>query len=660
MSLIGLATTTWRCKLPIACFLAIGVGVGIYVAYFVYTPIYRSTAIVILDTIQHSPVLDLQNLTGDDGSDLTDVNNETQPLRSRNLMESVVLRLDLQKDPEFNIDLRPVSQTEQWKSARIDDLIRFLGLRSTSGPKPQIKSNSQFHLDTTVTTLLKQTSVQSTKGSLVFRITSLSNDPEKARLIADAIAAQYIAGQITAKRGAVDQSTNWLRERMAELKIHLEESATSIASFKATIDLVSPEVIEDTKVELNEIHKRLEQAEEARDTLELDLQNHAASETRYDTLIARVRQNLNNTNFQVAALDAYRIEVENQLATQSSDLITQQQLVREVDATRSLYEYFLTRLKETAALQGIQQADSRILSNAVVARVPAKPNRPLLVALSSAITTLIGLGLVVFRVATRTSGFLTAVELEQKTGITVLGQVPIIPTRKRQRVLDYLISQPTSAAAEALRDLRTSLSLSSNEISPQIIVSTSSMPGEGKTTNALALAQNLGLMGQKVLLIDGDIRQRTLCNYFNREPSHGIVSVLMGDKTNDNVVQHFPREGFDVIFAEKTRINAVDIFSSSNFGGFLTDQRRAYDTIIIDTPPILITSDSRVIGQFADATLFSVKWNSTTQPQVTESLRLIQNSNQKVAGFILGQINVADMNRYGYKGSYGAYSAYGT
>jgi capsular exopolysaccharide synthesis family protein len=192
-----------------------------------------------------------------------------------------------------------------------------------------------------------------------------------------------------------------------------------------------------------------------------------------------------------------------------------------------------------------------------------------------------------------------------------------------------------------------------------VIVSTSSIPGEGKTTNSLALAQNLSSMGKKVLLIVGDIRRRTLNQYFDAKPIHGIVSILSGDKLVTEVVEHFADKGFDVIFGEKTSANAADVFSSNRFKAFIVEQREVYDTIIIDTPPVLIVPDSRIIAQVADATLFSVKWDSTTRPQVDESLRLIQNANQKVTGLILSQVDAAGMKKYGYGGSYGAYAGYG-
>src|SRR5690606_9518638 len=156
-------------------------------------------------------------------------------------------------------------------------------------------------------------------------------------------------------------------------------------------------------------------------------------------------------------------------------------------------------------------------------------------------------------------GFRSARELESVTGHAVLGQVPLIRGRNRKRIHTYLTEKPTSAAAEAIRNLRTSVLLSNVDAPPQVIVSTSSVPREGKTTNSLALAQNLGNMGRKVLLIEGDIRRRTLHEYFDNLPDKGIVALLSGDITLDEAIHHDSQLNGDLLIGEQTSINAADL-----------------------------------------------------------------------------------------------------
>tara|TARA_R110002072_G_scaffold145_2_gene905 strand:- start:4282 stop:4908 length:627 start_codon:yes stop_codon:yes gene_type:complete len=201
--------------------------------------------------------------------------------------------------------------------------------------------------------------------------------------------------------------------------------------------------------------------------------------------------------------------------------------------------------------------------------------------------------------------------------------------------------------------------LSNLDKKPQVIISTSSIPGEGKTTVSLSLSKFLSGLGKSVLLIEGDIRRRTLNEYFPSLPHTGIASVLNGDVKFADAI-HRPA-GFeaDVLAGEKTTVNAADIFSSDRFKSFIKQMRSEYDFIIIDTPPVLVVPDARIIAECADAILFSVKWDSTSKALVEESMRFFHNSNQHITGLVLSQIDEKGMKRYRYGGDSGAFAAYG-
>lgn len=201
--------------------------------------------------------------------------------------------------------------------------------------------------------------------------------------------------------------------------------------------------------------------------------------------------------------------------------------------------------------------------------------------------------------------------------------------------------------------------LSNVDHPPKVIAITSSIPGEGKTTMSLALAQNFVGMDRKVLLVEGDIRRRVFSQYLNTDQTKGLLSVLSGESKLDEVVVRDPIVGADVLLGEKSSTSAVDIFSSERFSQLMEKARDAYDVILIDTPPVLVVPDARVIAQSADALLFVVKWDSTTKSQVEDALHMFDTANQRVHGLALNQISVKGMKRYGYGGKYGAYSSYG-
>lgn len=695
IDLFALLNTLWRGKLFIFAAMALATLVGIYLAYVASVPTYSSTAVVILETDKASPI-DLEGVVGGLSGDSTEVKSEIEVLKARTLMARVVDRLDLINDPEFNTSLQEAGLMDRVKRRVVGAILGGIGMIDETAAQPSAGSslseaeNERRTRDRVISALLNKITIRNVTGSLVFEVTATSTSPTKSALLADTLVELYIINQIDVKFQAMEQATAFLSNRVAELKADLEMAEANIADFNANTDLVSLEIIKDAEIELNGLRQRSDVARQtlsefetlraafmdaisvedkasvARDgrldEMAASIANGAGSQDafdrRYAVLQLRVEQNFESAAAQVSALASAERVLEDRIAFQSRDLIALQQLTREAEATRVLYEYFLTRLKEISAQQGIQQADSRILSSAVLPTRPTTPRKARILALSLILGALIGALLVILN-DMRKKGFKTAEELEAHTGLSVLGQIPLIKGRGRQMIIDYLRKKPTSAAAEAVRDLRTSIMFSNIDNPPKVIVSTSSLPGEGKTTQSLALAQNLAAMDKKVLLVEGDIRRRMLNEYFSSVPEQGIVSVLLGDRPFSEVVFRDPVQNFDVLFGEESRLNAADIFSSAKFKEFVTECRALYDVIIIDTPPVLLVPDSRIIAQLADTILLSVKWDSTSQTQVDESIRLFRNAKLPISGLVLSQISAAGMRRYGYGDKYGAYGGYG-
>lgn len=673
--------TIWRGKWIIGFITLIGILLTGYYAFFVATPQFRATSVVILETQQES-VVDLQSVVGGISGDTSEINSEVEVLRARSLMGKVVDRLDLTNDPEFNRRLRPPTFVEQTRA----QVVSLLG----QTPTRDRELDEQTVRDAVVTNLLRQVTVRNVPSSFVFQITVETTNARKSALIADTIVDAYILNQLEVKFAATEQATSWLTDRVAELQVVLEDAKAEVSDFSASTNLVSEESLRALERQLKDLRERVLAAEEAsvaaaerlaelQSVTDRDAQAALANDpqltrllprartddtvaqafdTRYAQVVARAELEATRAAQQAQTLAASVQPLEDDIAQQGEDLITLQQLQREAEANRLLYEYFLGRLKETSAQEGIQQADSRILSDAVVPLEPAAPRKSLFLVVGALMGSIIGIMFVLLREGAK-NDFRTASELEGYTGEAVLGQIPTIPGRARKRTLEYLREKPTSAAAEAIRNLRTSVLLSNVDKPPQVILSTSSVPAEGKTTNSLALSQNLAGMGKKVLLIEGDIRRRTFHAYFEGLPKRGLVSVLSGDAQLEEALYKSDLLGADLLAGEAAKTNAADLFSSEKFQTLLAELREKYDYVVIDTPPVLVVPDARIMAQHVDAVLFTVKWDSTTKPQVDESLRLFRDAKLRVAGLILSQISPRGMKRYGYGGKYGAYGGYG-
>ena len=697
IDLTNLVRTLWRGKVWIGAGAVIAAIIGLVYALVLATPIYFAESRVAFKSNETGRVIDFTSVTEGLNGDPMTVNTEVQVLKSRGLVEKLVLKLDLHKDPEFNVRLREdpgfsLGMVLDGARSVLNGLASIFKGDDGGASGGEIALTDQDELDLVVTRVMDYININTINQSFVLRIRVESVDNRKAALMANTLAELYILDQLEVKFEATERATAWLTDRVSELKIQLEEAVEKVKDFNSSSELISPEALAALNRQIKDLRDRERDAQTAVTTtaerlkvlrdaqtagdpeqmnaaagdrtlgrlLEL-IQDGSADRTAFDArfgqIVARAELEASRAAAQSEAFAASIVELEGRIGNQSADLVTLQQLEREAEASRLIYEYFLNRLKETSVQQGIQEADARLLSRAVVPMSPSAPRRMMILALSIFLGGLAGAALILARELMQNK-FRSAEELENRTGYTVMGQIPVIPARKRNKVLQYLTDKPTSAAAEAVRNLRTSTLLSNVDKPPQIIMSTSSIPGEGKTTQSIALAHNLSGLGKKVLLIEGDIRRRVFSEYFDIREKRGLLAVLSGEAKPEDVVIHSDTLGADILIGERSRANAADIFSSDAFRSFLEDARKLYDYIIIDTPPVLVVPDARVIGQSVDAILYTVRWDHTTQRQVIEGLKSFESVNLRVSGLVLGQINSKGMKRYGYGDSYGAYGAY--
>ena len=679
--------TLWRGKFWIIFVGLIGLFIGGYYAFKVAIPQFTTSATVVQETNQE-PVVDFSGgLGGGVGGDQTAINTEIEVLRSRGLLEKVVLALDLIEDPEFNPQLRtpPVLS--------IGNAIKFVRttiLRQPETPKRAL-SEEQIR-DAVVSSLRGKLSIGNISKSYVYSIAATTQNAKKSTAIVNTLANLYIRDQLDVKGESNLQATAWLTDRLSQLRIELETAEGEVKDFNARTDLINADTLAALNRQVKELRDRLDAVRNAQSELETQISameaaaiggdaeqmagiaqdriltslftslnqssdSRAAFDARFEQLVAQNRLERGRMQTQIEALEQSISQQERETAEQSTDLITLQQLQREAEASRLLYEYFLGRLKETTVQSGIQTADSRVLSRAVEPLGPSAPRKPIILMMSLMMGLLAGAVLVLLREMSQ-STFRAAEELEARTGYSVLGQIPKIPARRRAQLLKYLADKPTSIAAEAVRNMRTSVLLSNVDNPPQVIMSTSSIPGEGKTTQSLSLTQNLAGLGKSVLLVEGDVRKRVFAEYFNIKDADGFMAVLEGKLPLKDAVVHEPDLNADVLMSESPTSNAADIFSSHAFVEFMKKARKSYDYIVIDTPPVLAVPDARIIGRHVDTTLYTVRWDHTTQSQVSQGLKELAQVNVDVAGLVLAQIDQKGLKRYGYGDQANAGSGY--
>lgn len=674
--------TLWRGKLWIMFAGFVALMLGGYYAYRVATPMYTATATVV-QASQQDPVVDFSGgLGGGVGADQSSINTEIQIFRSRDLLEKLVHELDLTNDPDVNAALRPPSFSAK-------RLIKNVISRSkeTASPVPEET------LNTVISEVGQMISVSNIRQTYVYTLTATTRNPEKSALLVNTLADLYIHNQLIVKSESNLAATEWLTDKASQLRIELEDAEAAVKNFNSSTDLINADTLAALNRQVKALRDRLRAADDEKAELEIQitLLNAAATsndpeqmravakdrtldrlfeqiaaqpvagriafDTYFQQILDQQRTELVRMGDQIASLQASVERQQAETSAQSDDLIALQQLQREAEASRLLYEYFLSRLKETTVQSGIQTADSRVLSRAVKPRFPSAPRKSMILALSLVLGVVAGAAFVLGREMLQNT-FRAAEELEARTGYAVLGQIPKIPARRRAQLLQYLADKPTSIAAEAVRNMRTSVLLSDVDSPPQVIMSTSSIPGEGKTTQSLALAQNLAGLGKSVLLIEGDVRKRVFQEYFKIKNDDGLMAVLEGRLPLKDAVVHEPSLKADVLMSEKPTSNAADIFSSQAFADLIKQVRKEYDYIVIDTPPVLAVPDARIVGKQVDTTLYSVRWDSTTHRQVTQGLKELAQVNVTIAGLVLAQVDQKGLKRYGYGDQAYAYSGY--
>ena len=688
-SFSGLSRTLWLNKWGIVLTTALFAGLSAWSVY-TKTPLYTATALVVLET-EEKKVVSFDSVGPRVSSDNTAMNTEIEVLRSRGLMDRTVATLALDADPEFN----PWLRTEPgWREKfGYDRILEALGVPpAPDAPAPTPEQVRQKMIDI----LLDQLRVSIITKTHVFEISVETAAARKSARIANTIAELYVLNQREAKFEAMSQAMVWLSDRVVGLKTELEAAEAAVEDYASNASLVSEEALGVIARQLKSLRERLVEQTEAATriqarivrlevlraaedfaTLAEILQEPrlaalardfeaaapgAAALARFDTffgrLLEKLRSQAERADSQVAAFRRTVPEIEAQVEAQSADLVTLRQLQREAEATRLIYEYFLGRMKEISVQEGIQQADSRVLSPAKIPTVTSYPKIRQTIIRGGFIGLIVSILLIYGRNALRTT-IRTPEELEAATGLTVMGMIPNAPVRNARALLDYMVKKPASGAAEAVRNLRTAILLSNVDSVPQVIMVTSSVPDEGKTVMAAVLAQTSVMSGKRVLLIDGDLRRRALTKQFDVGTNLGVVALLSGNASFEEAVHHDEKTGLDILTADESKVTAVDVFASKRYEKFIQKMRQNYDFIVIDTPPVLAVPDARVIAQNVDFVAYMVRWNTTTRRMIRAGLDLLAQVNVPVAGLTLTRIDPRRMDRYGYYGYGYGYGARG-
>ncbi|MEO7741975.1 MAG: polysaccharide biosynthesis tyrosine autokinase [Usitatibacter sp.] len=372
------------------------------------------------------------------------------------------------------------------------------------------------------------------------------------------------------------------------------------------------------------------------------------------------------------AARANETAVERALAQSKSDIqgINRKEfqlgvLEREVQQNRNLYDMFVNRLKETSVAGDLQSTVARVVDPATVPIAPYAPKKDQIVIVSSALALCLAamLALLLDRL---TNTLNSTADVENRLGVPALGVLQKIRGFPGKGFVSELafFNDTQSTFAEAIRTVRTGVLMSALDAPHKVVVVTSSVPEEGKTTLSLNLACALGQVKKKVLLIDGDMRRPKIGRLMGRESRHpGLADLVAEQAQTAQCIFLDERSGIHILTAGTVPPNPLELLSSKRFEDVIGRLRETFDIVVIDSAPLQLVSDAQVLSQFASSVIYVVKADSTPYQVAQNGLKKLRRVNAPVLGVVLNQLDLEKAEKYygeysGYK-SYKGYKKYG-
>jgi len=702
-----------------AVFLATFLAVALFT--FQLTPVYTATSSIIVN-MRAQQVVDIGAVISGIPADTAMLDTEAEVLRSRALIGKVVNRLDLVNSPEFNWRKREPEGFDAFTSGVKSFIRSLLPFQSEEAPvevDPEAEAAAEF--DGVVDAVRGAISVNRLGSTYMIEISARSTDPRMAADLANTVANAYLDNQLDQKFDATRRAQKWLDERVAVLREEVRVAESRVEAHRAQTGLLSAEGSTLTEQAIRELNAqltvqqadlaekrarlqnvtrqlsagagvdaisealssqsitnlRVQQAEVVRRKADLqtrygerhpevqrvvseeaDLQRQIDAELRrivssleQDVLIARERVN---------ALQSRLNSTKSELAQNNSASVQLNELQREAESSRQLYEEFLNRFKETTELEGITEADAAINALAPVPGGPSFPNTNLNLALGFMLGLALA-GLVALVLEVLDNYFSTAEDVEEHAGAPYLGGIPLVASvsgKPGQGPGDYLLAKPHSGFAEAFRNLRAAILFADLDKAARTVAIVSSLPDEGKTSATFCLGRMCAMSGTRTIVIDGDVRRRQLTEIAGIKPETGLLEVLFGEVQLGRAIVSDEATGLHILpLAERTH-TPRDVFGSKAFDALLGALRSSYDLIIIDTGPILLLAETRVLARKVDQVVVAARWRKTNRGTLRETIKVLREFNANIAGVVLTFVDLRRRAYANYEGGYKAYTNY--
>lgn len=688
-------------------------------------PRYSASATVMFE-VQRANITNFQELLTPPEFNRVALENAILVLRSSSLLKRVADELGLQNDPRFNPDIRSPDEDGGDGEAAfgvgsiISGISHFLagvGIGNSGEAPPVPEEEARVRELATIDRLREELVLRPVTAATIIEISYTSHSAELSAAIVNEVAEQYIVDQLQTRIDITDAANRWLSDRVDELREKVQESEEAIENLRtqssetagqslsiseqqlavlnSVLSLTRSElataearyvglrdametgqdlgfesaIIQDYREEERDLLARLEALSDSHPevigiTRQLEvLRSRIEAEAR--RVVASAEVDFQALETQVGQLQNSIQELELKISSQARDEVRIRQMEQEAEANRLFYENILARLNQTSEQEELQDAGVRILSAAPVPLEPLPSHRLRNAFLAMVFGASLGAGYIFAREYLNNT-FRSPAQFEGLASVPVLAMLPRFRRRVRKhKLVEYLVSRPTSALAEAVRNLRTSILLGKVREDGNVIMFTSTVPNEGKSTTSILTAISSRQMGRSTILVDCDFRLSTLEQYFGEERGQpGILSVLEGSSALEDAIYTEPATGLHVLMVRKSDENsgrnAADVISSIGFSELIRYLSKLYDVVILDTPPSLIVTDARIISSVVNTVIYVVRWNRTARDAVLEGLGELETVGAPVKGAVFSMVGEAASSfiHDGYRSYRGSNSSY--
>jgi capsular exopolysaccharide synthesis family protein len=675
------------------------------------TPRYTASSLILVDTSTKN-LLDSSNIISNPNADNSRVESEVGILKSDSVLLNVVRENDLVADSEFGINISFKDRALNWLKIPLPPaptgevaLARVLGsFRKATA----VNRNGLTYLLTVGVTskdpakaarLANSMSEIYIQAQIDAKVSATLANRDTVQNQVEAASAAIIENEkafdsyITANIDRLEKQTNSLT--LAALRTQLEQIKTDRASQMSRVETLQKSLRSQdystlvAQLQSDALNRYQSQREDLAGRIAQladdnpEAVNLRAELAKIDTSLASLAsREVGSLQEAVTGYDERANEVRQKIRTTflRSNLPPEVQariygLQQSSEILLNQYQKLKTRLQDLDAQSALQLPDSRVVSAALVPTAPSFPNRRMMLALSLVAALGLGIGLAVLR-EYFIGGFISENQIEAVLKVPLSAIAPRQATGDEHHKLanptssiaDLMVTAPLSLFSESVRRLRLTLDQQERKRGlpkPQdgdegtIIMVSSALPAEGKSTMALSLARAYALTGKRTLLIDCDLRKPSVNKHLNLEPNHDFIDYLRQDRSSatlTSLIMRDPLSSLTVLLGGRRSDIATDeLVMSDKMGRILASARKHFDYVILDTPPVEPVVDGLYLARHADMIVFVIKWASTPQSSARQAVAALRENKSPETG-IVALLNQQDRNKmsgnYSYSGYY--------